>query len=61
MRTDEQRTSHFRDYDADFLRHDACRLRRGMVSVCLLVWCLGQPSVPFERVTFMQDIRGDTG
>ena len=31
-----------------------------MVGVCFLVWCLGQPSVPFERVTFMHDIRGET-
>jgi Lipid A 3-O-deacylase (PagL) len=31
-----------------------------MFGVCLLAWCLGQPSVPFERVTFMHDIRGET-
>jgi hypothetical protein len=31
-----------------------------MVGVCPLVWCLGQPSVPVEHVTFMHDIRGDT-
>jgi hypothetical protein len=35
-------------------------LGRGMIGVCFLVWCLGQPSVPFERVTFMHDIRGET-
>lgn len=31
-----------------------------MVGVCLLVWCLGQPAAPSERITFTNDIRGGT-
>jgi hypothetical protein len=31
-----------------------------MVSVCLLVWCLGQRGAPFERITFTHDIRSET-
>jgi Lipid A 3-O-deacylase (PagL) len=35
-------------------------VRRGMMAVCFLVWCLGQPSAPSERITFTHDIRGET-
>jgi hypothetical protein len=36
------------------------RCRGGTLGVCFLVWCLGQPAAPFERITVTRDIRGET-